>query len=175
MSKNKNEKKIDLSQKYFMNNIITQSKITNGNINVLWDNITSSDEEILKKMNNMFTDTYQIKLNLLYNLLKSDNSLPIHNLEDLIKFFNIISPLNIEYSMGNYRWNHKIIKDKLFLQNSISKQDSNNIFYNKYINNIKKKLIDSKIDFNYFEFKIKRFTKTKDIIWVIDLSQFNKI
>ncbi len=167
-----NENKIFSKQKYLMNNETT-SKINSDNINFVWDNICSSDEEIIKKMNSMLIDTYELKLNILNSLLKSNQSLPIYSFKDIIKFFDMISPLNNEYNMASLKWNNKIIEGRLFIQNSISKHDCNKLFYSKYINLIKKKMIDSKIDFNYFEFKLKRFNKIKDIVWVIDLKQFS--
>lgn len=156
-----------------MNNVI-QNKISDNNLNLLWDNINSSDEFILKKINNIFIDQYTLKLNLINYLLNSSCSLPIKGLIDLIKFFKSINPLNIQYMMASYEWNYKTSNNKIFFQNSISKKDSNDSFYNLFINLIKKKLIESKIEFNYFEFKLKRFNKTKDIVWVFNLEQFNK-
>ncbi len=166
-----NEKKVNSKQLCSMNNFI-ESKINKDNIDFFWKNINTSDEGILRNLNNMFTESYQIKLNLISVLLNSNESLPITTKKDLIKLFNTVSPLNIEYNMANSKWNYKIIDNKLFIQNSISKKDSNEIFYKKYINLLKKILVQSKIDFNYFEFKLKRFNKSKDIVWVFDLKQF---
>ena len=163
---------ISNKQKIFMNNIIL-NKISDNNLNLLWDNINSSDEFILKKINNIFIDQYTLKLNLINYLLNSSCGLPIKGLTDLIKFFKSINPLNIQYMMASHEWNYKITNNKIFFQNSISKKDSNDSFYNLFINLIKKKLIESNIEFNYFEFKLKRFNKTKDIVWVFDLEQFN--
>jgi hypothetical protein len=155
-------------QEIFMNNNIN-SNINKSNVNILWNNITSNDELIIKKLTNLISNPYQLKLNLINNLLNSDVALPIFNYKDVIKFFCILNPLNLEYNMGSNVWNFKILDNRLFIQNSISKKDSSEIFYNKYINLIKKILVKSNINFNYFEFKSKRFNKTKDIIFVMDI------
>ncbi len=84
----------------------------------------------------------------------------------MLEFYNLL------YNMASNTWNHKIEESKLFIQNSISKQDATSGFYTNYINLIKKKLLESNINFNYFEFRLKRFNKTKDIIFVFDLEQF---
>ena len=89
-----------------------------------------------------------------------------------LKFFKLFDQLNIQYNLATNTWNTQIVDSKIFFQNSISKKDSTNTFYENYIDLIKKKLIDSKIEFNYFEFRLKRFNKTKDIIFVFDLEQF---
>lgn len=159
-------------QRVYMNNVIS-NKMTDSNMNLLWENINSCDETILKSINNIFMDHYTVKLNLINHLLNSNGNIPIRDSKDLIKFFKTLSPLNIQYMMASNEWNHKITDNKLFFQNSISKKDSSDIFYNTYINLVKKKLIESKIEFNYFEFKLKRFNKTKDIVWVFDLKQFD--
>ena len=160
-----------------------------SNIQKLWENIDSSDEIILKQLNNLFIDCKIIKNNLVSFLLKSDSDtsnpnlnpnpnpnpilIPIFNSDDLVKFFKLFDQLNIQYNLATEIWNTQIVDSKIFFQNSISKKDSTNTFYENYIDLIKKKLIDSKIEFNYFEFRLKRFNKTKDIIFVFDLEQFS--
>jgi hypothetical protein len=159
-------------QEIFFNNSI-KPNISKENINYIWDNINTSDVHLLKHLNNIVSNPYQLKLNLIINLLNSNQSIPISNISELEKFFKMLSPLNIEYNLGSTQYNKQIISGKLFLQNSISKKESSDIFYNKYINQVKNVLSLSNIDFEYFEFKSKRFNKTKDIIWVFDLEQFN--
>lgn len=159
-------------QEIYMNNDIT-SKITNDNINYLWDNILTSDEIVIKQLSNLISNPYQLKLNLIQNILNTNIKIPLNNYKDIIKFFNVINPLNNEYRLGSDIWNSKISNNILFVQNSISKNQSNDILYDNYINLIKKKLLDSQIEFNYFEFKTKRFNKTIDIVWTFDLSLFN--
>ena len=145
------------------------------NIQKLWENIDSPDENILKQLNNLFIDSKIIKNNLVSFLLKSDSntSIPISNSDDLVKFFKLFEQFNSQYNLATGIWNTQISDSKIFFQNSISKKDSTNTFYENYIDLIKKKLIDSKLEFNYFEFRLKRFNKTKDIIFVFDLEQFS--
>jgi len=146
-----------------------------NNMDFIWNNINTCDNNIIKKMSSMLTNEYHEKLNLIYSLLYSNNSLPLKNHIDIINFFYFISPLNNEFLMGSYKWNIKIVKDnsitnknKLFIQNSINKADSCNLFYNKYINPIKNILRNSGVKFYYFEFKCNRFYKSKDIVWVFE-------
>ncbi len=148
-----------------MNNSVQQNC---NNMDFIWDNINTCDNNIIKKMSSMLTNEYQEKLNLIYSLLYSNNSIPLKNKTDIINFFYFISPLNNEFLMASYKWNIKIVDNKLFIQNSINKIDSCNILYNKYIDPIKNILTNSGIKFNYFEFKCGRFYKSKDIIWVFE-------
>ena len=162
------ESKIFNMQQIIMNNSV-QNKC--DNMEFIWNNINTCDNNIIKKMASMLTNEYQLKINLIYSLLYSNNTLPLKNHADIINFFYFISPLNNEFLMASYKWNVKIVKDdngndKLFIQNSINKIDSCNLFYNKYINPIKNILIKSCIKFDYFEFKCNRFYKSKDIVWV---------
>jgi len=166
------------TQEIIMNNNVDKKCY---NMDFIWNNINTSDSEIINKMVSLLTNPYQQKLNLIYSLLYSNNSIPIKCYKDIINFFNFISPLNNEFLMGSYNWNIKLINvnnnennkknkknKKLFIQNSINKIDSGNLFYNKYINPIKKILDNSNVKFSYFEFKCNRFYKSKDIVWVFD-------
>jgi len=169
-----NSSKLINTQNIIMNNI-NDTKC--DNIDFIWDNINTCDEHIIKKMNKLLSNDYQEKINLIYLLLNSNSKLPLKNHIDIITFFNFLSPLNNEFSFASYNWNYKIIKNDndniLFIQNSINKSDSCSYLYNKYINLIKNILVISNIQFNYFEFKCNRFYKSKDIIFVFDIKQFN--
>lgn len=163
--------KINNNQNIYLNNFI---ELKYNDIDFIWNNLNTSDDMILKKMNDLILkNTYMTKLNLIYFLLNCNNQIPFKNYKDIIKLFNFISPLNNEFNLGSFNWNFKIIKNKflnkLFIQNSISKKDSEIFFYLKFINPLKKIFIKSNVKFNYFEFKNKRFNKTKDIIFVFDL------
>ena len=162
--------KISNIQKIIMNNNI-ENKC--DNMEFIWNNINTSDNQIIKRMSSMLTNECLQKLNLIYSLLYSNNSLPLKNYTDIINFFYFISPLNNEFLMASYKWNVKIVKDdngndKLFIQNSINKIDSCNLLYNKYINPIKNILTNSGVKFHYFEFKCNRFYKSKDIVWIFE-------
>ncbi len=160
-------------QKILMNNHTIPSTIYINN-QLIWDNIDSSDIDILTRISNKISSPYLVKLNFIINILNLDEGLPLESPKDIIKLFNSLSPLNIEYNLGSNVFNKKIVQNKLFLQNSISKKEASDIFYVKYINKVKNLLVKSGIEFDYFEFKSKRFNKTKDIIWVFNLDQFTK-
>ena len=132
-----------------MENTLTQTSIPD--INILWENLNSnSNTYSLKELNDMFIDKSVININLINYLLKSDGKILFRDQNNLIKLFEMLEHLNLIYLMASNTWNHKIEDSKLFIQNSISKQDATSSFYNNYINLIKKKLIESNINFNYF-------------------------
>jgi len=161
---NKNSK-----QKIIMNNQYEKSNPVYNKL--IWDTIHLGDSELIKNINSKILDTYQQKINLINNLLYSLEPLPISksNPNDIIKFFNIISPLNNEYNLGSFTWDY-ILHDKLLIfQNSILKSDYNKYVLNKYINPIKNILNMSGFKVNLFQFKSKRFNKTIDLIFVIEL------
>ena len=161
--------KLANKQYIYMNNY-KKSKILNKKFII--DNIFSNDSDIENKIYNLIQNPYQKKLNLINLFLDSDLALPTNNYLDIIVFFNWLNPLTIEYKMGSGSWNIKTVKysnkEKILLQNSIGKVDTNENFYLQYIGKIKKILTNSKIKYYYFEFKSKRFNKIKDIIWVFD-------
>ena len=161
--------KFNNNQVVLLNNLY---KKNHNNELFIWKNIDTCDENILKKVYNEITDSYKLKLNILNNILDNPLIFPIYSSTDIIKLFKIFSPINNEYNMSSFQWNIKKVKNnkgsKLFVQNSISKIDSCPIFYKNYIDKIKKLFILANIKFNYFEFKNKRFYKTKDLIFVFD-------
>jgi hypothetical protein len=156
-------------QKIIMNNY-TETKLLNKDL--ILNNIYSNDDDIYQQIYNKIDNPYQKRLNIISLLLKSDLVIPMNNCIDIIKFFNWLSPFNNEYKLSSKDWAIKKIKygnkEKILLQNSISKKDIGNSFYCNYIDLIKKKLLLSSIKYYYFEFKSKRFNKVKDIIWVFD-------
>lgn len=144
---------------------------------LLWNNINSNDENIINHMYNLIDNTYQKKINLISMFLKSNFSIPkdTSNIStSIIKFFNTISVLSPEFTLGEREWVHKFVKNneqnKLFIHNSISKKNKASNFYNNLINPIKKILLNSSIKYYYYEYKSKRFNKTTDIIFVFDLN-----
>ena len=153
--------------------MIKQSIIHNNTSNhndissLIWNNI--HDDSLINNLHNYITDSYQQKLNLIHHLLNSDASIPIKNMKDVKKYFNILNPLNNEFNLGCYQWSFKLFDNKLYIQNSISKSDACVYFYDKYINLIKKNLSNSNITFTYHEYKIPRFNKSIDIIFVIEI------
>lgn len=163
-------KNYDYKQKYIMNNVYSKS---NSDYNqIIWDTISSADDIAIKLLNNKIYDVYNAKLNLINNLLNSSKPLPLNNLNDIIKFFNIITPLNNEYNLGSYNWNIKIHdKNLLLIQNSILKSNFNNTIYQQYLKPIKNILKLSNLNYNYFEIKSSRFYKSIDIIFTIQLPE----
>ena len=168
-SKNINHCKL-INKQYIYCNNYKKSKILNHNF--INKNIFSTDIFIQNKIYNLIDNPYQKKLNLINLILQSDLNLDFKNYLDLIKFFNWLYPLTIEYNMASGFWIFKSVKFnnsyKILLQNSISRINLTEDFYFNYINKIKNIISNCKIKYYYFEFKCKRFNKTKDIIWVFD-------
>jgi hypothetical protein len=163
-----NTKNYNLKQSYIMNNVYSNS---NPSFNkVIWDTIDKADDYMIKSINNKICDVYHAKINLINNLLFSTEPLNINSKEDIIKFFNILSPLNNEYSFGSYSWDFQDHDNKLLIHNSILKSDLNQYIYKKYINPLKNVLTISNINFKYYEFKNNRFNKTIDIILIINFN-----
>ena len=167
---NKNKNKYANKQQIYMNN---KKNSTVNNIDFIINNIYSNDDNIINIIYNKIDNPYQKKINLINLCLHSNINFDFSKSNNIIKFFNWIAPLNIEYNMSSIKWNTKKIsygnKNKILFQNSILKIDITQYFYNNYINLIKKILKNSNIKYNYFEFKSKRFNKIKDIIWAIDI------
>lgn len=171
---------IDLQKKNCVSKIINRQEIYMNNYKkshikdekFILDNLYSNDENIIGSIYSSISNPYQKKLNLIYLILKSDIKFNFTHYHDIILFFNWLSPLNIEFNMSSKDWNRKTIrygnKEKILLQNSISKKDNGHNFYQNYIDLIKKVLTNGKIKYYYFEFKSKRFTKIIDIIWVFE-------
>lgn len=156
----------DYPQKIKMNNTYTRS---NPNINdLIWNSIETADENLINSLNTKLFDTYRAKLNLLYNLLYSQQPLPIKDKKSITKFFNIIAPLNNEFNMGSYSWNFKSIEKKLYVQNSITKVDLTDYLKEHYLNPIKKIFTLSGIKFDYYQINSNRYYKSIDIIFVFN-------
>lgn len=167
LNKPKNNKFILVNkQKIIMNNY-KETHILNKEL--ILNNLYSTDDEIYSQIYKQLLNPYQKRLNTIQLILKSNLKIPMSNMTDIICFFNWLSPFNNEYNMSSKNWAWKKIKygnkEKLLLQNSISKQDMGRTFYLNYIDLVKSKLSLSGVNYCYFEFKSKRFNKVKDIIW----------
>jgi hypothetical protein len=166
----KNKFMLEDKQKIIMNNF-KETKLLNTQL--ILNNVYSTDIEIYSQIYSQIDNPYQKRLNTINLLLKSDLLIPMDNFMDVKKFFNWLSPLNNEFNFSSKDWTFKTIKygnrEKILLQNSISKQDMGRNFYSNYIDLIKKKLSQSNVNYVYFEFKSKRFNKIKDIIWAFDI------
>ena len=156
----------DFYQKLKMNNFYDKSNTSMNKI--IWDSIDTADETLIHSLNAKLFDTYHAKINLLFNLLYSSEPLPIKDKKSVIKFFNVIAPLNNEFNMGSYSWNFKTSKKRLYVQNSISKIDLNDYLRAKYLEPIKCILNFSNIKYDYYQLKSNRFYKNVDIVFVFD-------
>jgi len=166
----KNKFILENKQKIIMGNY-KETHILNKEL--ILNNIYSTDDQIYSQIYYQIDNPYQKRLNTILLLLKSELVIPMLNITDIIRFFNWLSPLNNEFNLSSKNWAWKKIKygnkEKLLLQNSISKQDMGRTFYSNYIDLVKSKLSICHINFCYFEFKSKRFNKVKDIIWSFDV------
>lgn len=158
-------------QKIYLGNY-KKSYIKKENEKFISGNLFISDEFIENKIYSLISNPYQKKLNLINLIIDSNLNLGLKTYLDIIKFFSWLNPLTIEFGFASGKYNIRTIKyanrEKVLLQNSISKIDHNEYFVSNYINKIKKILTKSGIKYYYFEFKSKRFNKIKDIIWVFD-------
>jgi len=148
-----------------MKNVITY----NNNIdpNYVLNNLSSTDEDLIKTMNSKIISVYSAKINLINYVLNSKETIISNKINDIKKFFNFINPLNNEYSLDSYQWNFKLIDNILLVQNSIPKilADKTCIFYLNYITKIKNILNNSNLEYKYHEYKTARFYKNLDIIF----------
>ena len=135
-------------QKTFMNNY-KETKILNEDL--ILNNIYSTDDEVYFQIYKHIDNPYQKRLNTINLLLNSNLVIPMNNSLDIIKFFNWLSPFNNEYNLSSKDWAIKNIRygnrEKILLQNSISKKDMNKIFYSNYIDLVKKKILLSKVQY----------------------------
>jgi hypothetical protein len=136
---------------------------------LIFNSIETADEMLIHSLNSKIFDTYGAKINLLFNLLYSTETLPINTMKSIMHFFNIISPLNNEFNMGSYKWNFKTVENRLYVQNSITKHDLNDYVKLKYLNPLNKVLTISNLTFDYYQIKSSRFYKNVDIIFVFEI------
>jgi hypothetical protein len=150
-----------------MNNIISYNQTIDPNY--LVDKLNILDEDLIKNINNKIISTYNAKLNLINYVLNSEKTNIKNVLRDIKNFYIFLNPLNNEYNLNSYAWDFKVVDNILLIQNSVPKLLANDNFYNNYINKIKNILSNSKIDFMYHEFKVRRYYKSLDIIFSIKL------
>ena len=141
----------DLYQQIIITN--TYNNQSNNLNKLIWDSIETADDSLIHSLNNKLTDTYRQKINLIFNILYSPCPLEITGEQSIKKFFNILSPLNNEFSMGSFKWNYKVDESKLYVQNSITKYDLNDYLKEKYLNPIQNILKISNVKFDYYEIK----------------------
>jgi hypothetical protein len=148
-----------------MNNVIAY----NNNIdpNYIFNNLSTTDEGLIKSMNSKIMSVYSAKINLINYVLNSKETIINNNISEIKKFFKFISPLNNEYSLDSYEWDFKSVDNILLVQNSIPKilADKTCTFYLNYITKIKNILDNSNLEYKYHEYKTARFYKNLDIIF----------
>ena len=149
-----------------LNNIYSRSNPQYNKL--IWDNIETADETMIKYLNDKIVDTYRMRLNLVNNILYSNEGFPIRYKKDILKLFNILAPLSNEFSLGSYKWSHKIVERRLFIHNSILKSNFTDNFKKFFLNPIRKLLRISGIDYKYYYFKSTRFNQNIDIVFAFD-------
>ena len=154
-------------QELMHNNHIDNKKLFN-NIDIIKNAIENGDNDILKNFHNIVFSDHEIRIHLIKKILLSDYIIK-NDIIEIKKFFGMLSPLNIEYNLGSKMWNFKIYNNYLLVQNNILKTNLSMWFYENYLNHISKILKLSNIDYNYKEFKNRRFFKSKDIVFVIQI------
>ena len=150
-----------------MHNNVPNNNILD-NIDIIKKAIENGDNDLLKSFNNMVSNDHEIRVNLIKKILVSDYTIE-NNVEEITKFFGMLSPLNIEYSMGSITWDFKKNDGYLLVQNSALKSNLSMWFYENYLLRISKILKMSSIVYEYKEFNNRRFFKSKDIIYVIKI------
>lgn len=157
-------------QELMHNNI--QNNIKNDditdNIEIIKSAIENGDNDLMKNLYNRLCNDHEIRVNLIKKILCSDYIIK-NNVDEIKKFFGMLSPLNIEYNMGSKTWDFKIFNGYLLVQNNALKTNLSMWFYENYLLNITKILKLSGISYEYKEFNNRRFFKSKDIIYVIKL------
>jgi hypothetical protein len=136
--------------------------------NLIWENMETADDTMINFLHSKIHDSYHKKIHILYNFINSTEKMPIESYKDVIKFYNIISPLNNEFNFSSFNWNHEIINKKLYIQNSLLKANLNDLVKSSFLNPIKNILKISGLNFKYYEFKSRRYNHNVDIVFVFD-------
>jgi hypothetical protein len=136
--------------------------------NLILKALETSDEYLIEKLHSLITPKYQTKINLINYVL--DNKIKkntFKTVEDIIYFFNILSPLSNIYDFGSFKYNFKTENNYLFVQNSVPKEYKNDDFddfielLNDHFDNL---------DFHFYDLNDKRFNKTLDFIFVFKIN-----
>jgi hypothetical protein len=150
-----------------MHNNVSNNNILD-NIDIIKKAIENGDNDLLKTFNNMVSNDHEIRVNLIKKILSSEYTIE-NNVEEITKFFGMLSPLNIEYAMGSITWDFKKHEGHLMVQNNALKSNLSMWFYENYLLRIGKILKMSNIVYKYKEFDNRRFFKSKDIIYIIKI------
>ena len=153
---------------FLMHNNINSDKDLLNNIDIVINSINNGNCDLIDNINKKIMTINDQRLFLIQKILNSNYKIN-YNLNDIKKFFCMLSPLNIEYNLGDKCWCFKKHKKYLLVQNCVLKINLSPLFYDIYINKIKNILDISNIKYYYKEFKDRRNYKTKDIIFIIDI------
>ena len=145
---------------------LTDTTKFNDNIDIIINSLEKGDVDLIKHLHSKIITPNEIRLNVIKNILKS-NIIVKNNIMDIKKFFSLLNPLNNEWNLGSEIWNFKIYKNELFIQNNCLNKNLCPLFYEKYINLIKKILEKSDIDFKYKEFVNERYYNITDLVFRI--------
>lgn len=137
-------------------------------INLVKKLMINNDIDILEKLQSKIFCVNDIKINIIKKMLKT-NAFELKTKEDIIEFFKILSPLNIEYNFGFNDWNYKFDNKKLYIHNCILSNNNCLLLNELYLNDIKNILQKSNIKYKYYEIKNRRYYRTVDIIFTIDI------
>jgi hypothetical protein len=140
--------------------------------NFIMNNLNSKDEIILKSINNKIIGYNEYDENIANYILNSTQKITLNTANDITKFFKLLKPLNSKYDMGmiNWEFNTYVNNNIKFItcHNNVSKIYYNFI-YDKYIEKIREKLVNSQVEFYYQELKEYRYNKTKEIVFIFKL------
>jgi hypothetical protein len=123
------------------------------------------DADLIAKYYSKIMNTNDIRLSMVKKILTSDN----FKTDNVVDFFKILTPLNVEYNFGYTDWNFKKHGKYLLIQNTILSNNNCMLLNRLYLDPIKKILDNSNIVYDYYEFKNERAHKQIDIIFMIYL------
>ena len=145
-----------------MHNNIKNNNILD-NIDIIKKAIENGDNDLMKSFYNKVSNDHEIRVNLIKKIISVDYIIE-NNIDEIKKFFGMLSPLNIEYNMGSKSWDFKIHQNFIIIQNTALKTNLSMWFYENYLLQISKILKLSNISYEYKEFNHRRYFKSKDII-----------
>ena len=136
----------------------------------IFDNSNMKDDDKLNYINTKISGHNETKKNIANYILNSKKNIKLTEIDNLSTFFNLLKPLNSEYDLGMPYWEINVYKDKKIItfHNNVSKVYYKFI-YDKYIDKIKKKLVNCKTEFYYKELKEYRYNKTIEVIFIFRL------
>jgi hypothetical protein len=135
------------------------------NSELMMDVLKSGDIDLIEQFNSKILTPNDKKIALIHKMLNSED----FKINNVIDFFKILSPLNVEYNFGFTDWNFKEHNKYLLIQNSVLKNNNCILLNRLYLNPIKKILDNSNVVYDYYEFSNKRAHKQMDIIFVVYL------